>query len=355
MKCTLFILLLLLSLDLTAQCPNDYPQLVDWYNNNPSLQAAVNWNTPPQSLTDASMTGWEGITQNGKGCVTELILLGKNINGAIPNFNLPYLEKLILSNNQLSDTIPAFNLSNLQYLVLSNNQLSGCIPPSLKINCPLIGMTGGSISYNLNLSTEDWAAYWNNGDGACVTCNTVTSAGTIGQSQMSCQAPFDPAPFSSLSMASSSTGGVIEYTWYKGTTATFNYTWQKIPNATASNYDSPSLSQTTYFVRVARLSTCTDSLASNVVRVKIGTNPVFSPTQITQLKCFGDKNASINIALTGTAPFVYTWSHDPTLNSAHASDLSAGLYQVTVTGADNCTATQSNTIVAPPRIERNTR
>lgn len=43
----------------------------------------------------------------------------------------------------------------------------------------------------------------------------------------------------------------------------------------------------------------------------------------------------------GQPPFQYVWSHDVDLNSAAASNLTAGLYQVTVTDAGGCTRTLS--------------
>jgi CHU_C Type IX secretion signal domain len=100
-----------------------------------------------------------------------VLFLGNNqLSGAIPNFNLSNLQYLWLSNNQLSDTIPTFNSPDLKTLRLDANQLSGCISPKLKKNCPLIGAIGGSINDNPNLSTQDWAAYWNKGVGACEPC-----------------------------------------------------------------------------------------------------------------------------------------------------------------------------------------
>ena len=63
--------------------------------------------------------------------------------------------------------IPNFNLPSLQQLYLGNNQLTGCIPSEIKINCPLIGETGGTVSGNVNLSTWNWSAYWRSSEGAC--------------------------------------------------------------------------------------------------------------------------------------------------------------------------------------------
>ena len=97
---------------------------------------------------------------------------GNQLSGAIPNFNFLNLQGLILSGNQLSGNIPNFNLPNLNTLFLSNNQLSGCIPTGIKTNCPVIGESRGDVSNNPSLNTQNWANYWNNGEGACTTCAT---------------------------------------------------------------------------------------------------------------------------------------------------------------------------------------
>jgi hypothetical protein len=40
----------------------------------------------------------------------------------------------------------------------------------------------------------------------------------------------------------------------------------------------------------------------------------------------------------GQTPYMYTWSHDPVLNSQIAANLTAGIYSVTVTDINNCTS-----------------
>jgi Secretion system C-terminal sorting domain/Leucine Rich Repeat len=101
------------------------------------------------------------------------------LTGTIPNFNLPLLKEISLRDNQLTGPIPNFNLPNLKVLELQKNQLVGCIPSEIRVRCPLIGASGGSISDNLGLPTQNWASYWNNGTGACTVGYSVISFGEV--------------------------------------------------------------------------------------------------------------------------------------------------------------------------------
>ncbi|MBL7816124.1 MAG: leucine-rich repeat domain-containing protein [Saprospiraceae bacterium] len=98
-----------------------------------------------------------------------LQLYKNKLDSLIPNFHQANLEEIWLSGNRLSGSIPNFNLKNLKKLLLYENNLSGCIPYEIKRNCPLIGnsLDNGNISKNSSLSTQNWANYWNNFEGAC--------------------------------------------------------------------------------------------------------------------------------------------------------------------------------------------
>jgi len=107
-------------------------ELVNLYNstNGANWSFNLNWlitNTPCSEMDDYS--GWSGVICSG-GHVTTLDLVGRGLNGTIPNFtNLPNLENIYFDHNQLSGTIPDFShLPNLIILSLIDNQLSEIIP-----------------------------------------------------------------------------------------------------------------------------------------------------------------------------------------------------------------------------------
>ena len=89
--------------------------------------ATLNWSA------DRPITEWEGVTVRGTPeRVTQLILSGKGLNGAIPASlgNLSMLAILNLRSNILTGEIPTElgDLTNLERLLLHNNRLSGPIP-----------------------------------------------------------------------------------------------------------------------------------------------------------------------------------------------------------------------------------
>src|SRR5262249_61024767 len=61
--------------------------------------------------------------------------------------------------------------------------------------------------------------------------------------------------------------------------------------------------------------------------------------------CFGQSTGSATASATGgKAPYTYSWNTTPAQNTASANNLGAGTYTVTVTDANNCTATANVTI-----------
>jgi Secretion system C-terminal sorting domain/Leucine Rich repeats (2 copies) len=191
---------------LTGSIPNfNLPNLQSLYLVESQLTGNIpNFNLPNlQSLylRENQLTG--SIPNFNLPNLEYLSLGGNQLGGTIPNFNLPNLKGFFVRNNQLTGNIPNFNnlanlitldiasnqltgaipnlnLPNLGGLYLQDNRLTGCIPNSLRINCPLIG-ANGYILNNPNLSTQNWANYWNNGTGACMpTYQDSTTAAQCG-------------------------------------------------------------------------------------------------------------------------------------------------------------------------------
>jgi gliding motility-associated-like protein len=133
----------------------------------------------------------------------------------------------------------------------------------------------------------------------------------------------------------SASGGVLPYT----------YTWS--PNV--STVDSAiNLAAGTYTVTVRDANNCT-----GIVTVTI-TQPssALSATQTTSPAYCGNSNGKVYITPSGgTAGYTYTWSPNVSGNDS-AINLTAGTYLVTVTDANQCTATVSATVlpVAGPTV-----
>jgi gliding motility-associated-like protein len=68
------------------------------------------------------------------------------------------------------------------------------------------------------------------------------------------------------------------------------------------------------------------------------------------LRCFGDSDAVINLNVSGSVPpYLYQWNNGNT--SQNLSNLSAGLYSVTITDANNCESTNSIELIEPDELE----
>ena len=95
----------------------------------------ANWTNNDNWLSDAPLSDWHGVETDDEGRVTEIYLIGNNLDGEIPAElgNLTELEGLYLARNELSGSIPSElgDLSNLNTLMLFNNELTGTIPYQL--------------------------------------------------------------------------------------------------------------------------------------------------------------------------------------------------------------------------------
>ncbi|HLP49245.1 MAG TPA: gliding motility-associated C-terminal domain-containing protein, partial [Chitinophagales bacterium] len=133
-----------------------------------------------------------------------------------------------------------------------------------------------------------------------------------------------------------------------GGTGPFSYTWNPVgPNAvtysglTAGNYD----------VTITDDNGCTDNATYQVTQPASAL--AFAPAVIVDVACSGAPTGSITVSVSGgttTSPYSYSWSHNAGLNNPVASGLTAGQYTVTVTDANGCTLTQTNTVNEPTPV-----
>ena len=119
------------TLTIAVSSPSDRAALVAFYN----ATGGTNWGNSSAWLTDAPIGEWHGVTADGEGRVTSLLLSSNQLSGGIPAelSNLTNLITLSLHTNQLSGQIPAElgSLANLRNLSLDTNQLTGEIPAEL--------------------------------------------------------------------------------------------------------------------------------------------------------------------------------------------------------------------------------
>ena len=97
----------------------------------------ANWTTNTNWTTNEPLSAWSGVTTNGDGLVTRLVLNNNGLDGTLPAAlgDPTALEYLDLQNNALSGALPAelADLTNLTALLLNESRaLTGPLPDGLR-------------------------------------------------------------------------------------------------------------------------------------------------------------------------------------------------------------------------------
>ena len=111
----------------------DKAALVALYN----ATDGANWTTNTNWTMDEPLSSWSGVTANGDGRVTALVLHDNGLDGTLPAAlgDLSELEQLDLQDNALSDALPSelADLTNLTTLLLNDSRaLTGPLPDGLR-------------------------------------------------------------------------------------------------------------------------------------------------------------------------------------------------------------------------------
>lgn len=215
------------------------------------------------------------------------------------------------------------------------------------------GGATGSINLNISGGTLPYTYMWNDNvttpHRANVTAGnysvTVTdSKGCTTSESISIQQP--PAPLSVSTVVNHVTcfglnNGSINLTVAGGTTP---YAFQWNGGLTTQNRNN--LSGGVYSVTVTDKNGCTTTTSATIQQPS---TPLNISGTVTHVGCFGGSNGSITQNVSGgTTPYVYNWGNASTQNRY---TLPVGNYVVTVTDANNCTATASYTINQPPVLQ----
>ena len=124
-----------------------------------------------------------------------------------------------------------------------------------------------------------------------------------------------------------------------GGNAPYSYSWSN--GSTSQNLSN--IPAGTYTVTVTDANGCTRT-ATNTLNATYATSVTSSNTNT--VSCFGGNNGiALATPAGGVTPYTYAWSNGA--NTATASNLIAGIYTVTVTDANGCTATSSTTVTQP--------
>ena len=196
------------------------------------------------------------------------------------------------------------------------------------------------------------AEFAGNASGCSVTCDNVTSGGTIGSNENKCGG-YNPALITSITGASGGSG-TLEYIWQSSSSSTPppGGSWTTISGITTATYDPPSISASTYYVRFARRAGCSSYAGiSNVVKKEVQGSMKFKGTP-TDPTCANGTDGKIKIDIESVMfpNYSFNWTSaaggsgsgsNITTEPFNITGLAAGTYYVTITNGIGCTATST--------------
>ncbi|AFC25421.1 T9SS type B sorting domain-containing protein [Saprospira grandis] len=127
-----------------------------------------------------------------------------------------------------------------------------------------------------------------------------------------------------------------------GGTSPYSYLWPDGQTTAVAT----GLAAGTYCVTVTDNNGCTATACETL------TDPsaITATSSTTDVNCFGGADGTATVVASGgtvAVDYTYSWSTTPTQTTATATGLSAGTYTVTITDDNNCSITESSTVIEP--------
>ncbi len=228
---------------------------------------------------------------------------------------------------------------------------SGAISVTLsKTDASCFGGANGSISTSVSGGNGGYTYIWNNSATTStvnslssgtytVTVKDVSNCSAIASATVTAPAQIQIGETHTNVACNGGSNASIN-TNVSGGTTPYTYTW----NTGSNNIGISNLNAGSYTLLVTDANTCT------VITSVIITEPAAIALNETHTPYACASSAgSINLTVNGgTAPYSYNWSNSQ--STQNINNLAAGTYDVTVTDANNCTATTGATIVTIPAL-----
>ena len=317
---------------------------------------------PEGSLTGA---GISASAVNGTWGLRVIDDSGGNI-GSLINWSIQFAQ----ANSITYSWSPTTNMTNANTLsptvsptvnttyTLTATDVTGCTASDamvVSIVTPTVTITGNSLicpggSTTLTASGSGTGTYlWSTGAvTSAITVNpSTTTIYAVTYNQGGCTATATvTVTISAITLTDTNTSvtcnggtnGSVNLT-VAGGTSPYTYNWGGVATEDRTN-----LTAGIYTVTVTDASSCT---ATRSVTITQPTAITLTNTSVNS-SCNGGSNGSINLTVSGgTTPYTYNWGGVVTEDR---TNLTAGVYTVTVTDANSCTATRSVTITQPTAI-----
>ncbi len=224
---------------------------------------------------------------------------------------------------------------------------------SNQTNVSCAGSSDGSATATANGGVPPYTYQWSNGQNGATANNLAAGTYTVTiTDNTSCAGPLavtitEPQALSA-SMASPQSNnyniscngastGSIDLT-PNGGTSPFNYTWSD----GSYSQDLNNIMAGTYTVTLTDANGCNSTNS-----ITLSEPPAMTATLVpTNANCNGNNDGAVDITVSGGAnPYTYNWNNGATTEDI--SNLAAGTYIVTVTDANGCTASFSQTLTEP--------
>jgi len=128
----------------------------------------------------------------------------------------------------------------------------------------------------------------------------------------------------------------------------YTYAWSTSPTQTGTT--ASGLTAGIYYVTVTDSKSCFVKASATISEPPSSVDALI--IKITDVTCFGGNNGSIIAGATGgVSPYDYEWNTMPPQLTFTATNLTAGIYTVTVTDNHGCTDTISATVSEPPLLD----
>lgn len=216
----------------------------------------------------------------------------------------------------------------------------------------------GTLAATIIGGTAPYTHSWSNGAitdsiftlSAGTYCDTLVDAN--GCQIVSCATIIEPAAISlqidSTDISCKDLNDGTAIVTASGGTPGFTYSWSH--SATETGAAVGMLSPGTYQVVVTDASSCQDSISTSVSEPD---SLLLSIDNVVDVLCNGNSTGAISISTTGGTPaYAYTWTNGAGSNE-DASNLAAGNYSLTVSDANNCSYTVTQTISEPSALAIN--
>jgi gliding motility-associated-like protein len=226
--------------------------------------------------------------------------------------------------------------------------LSATINP---INVSCNGSSTGSATANPTGGTPKYTYSWTNGatsntaTGLSAGNYTVTVTDTNGCSTTAAITITQPPPMGTVMGPNTNVKchggntGSTEVT-VSGGSPNYTYSW----TGGSTNSSASGLSAGTYTVTVTDATGCSVTASTTITQPKQLKDSLVSTTQVA---CSGGKTGAISVGSIGGTP-TYTYSWSPGGAGTSSTALSAGVYTITVTDSNGCTAMVTDTLKQPP-------